>query len=365
MPEQMQDVCVECGSPKHVGHMSTCSLFIGVDVVGEERESLEHREIIDRESLERALESMIEDMKVIEKLGGMYCGEEYRKQEPKIWQRCIDSFCESKWCKYISEHYLELSPNLVSGSSSGSLPGFVRLRGLVPTGSILRDHPEVVPFSGELSIGASSHGVNNARISLSPSVQLADRYSRVDDGWSMGKSAQIISETKDLLQRRLREVENGKGSDDVLRESGELNYAKLFTDSLRVKIEIEERRQVLWDTLDSTEKAFVSHPFSLIYGIKQEGSIFDESRYEYFGSDAGGPEIIHKGKISIDDQASGRFILFCPSENIEALDKYLKQKNISISIHPIEALRVASYVTTFYEEVENKRKHKKTQEIKD
>jgi hypothetical protein len=235
------------------------------------------------------------------------------------------------------EHRTDYSPYVASGSRSGNLYGFVRARGLVPTGELLQK-TDIVPFSGELGGGISNNGINNTALSFSTDVEVALDYAhKYPKTWSLKRSEEHIRYID----------ESFKNSDDEVK--------KFFSDDNRTashkKLKnIERKRQKIWHTLNTTEQSFISEPFPVIYGIVEQNTLAPQPEHGFKFipglSESQLQEHVWKGKLSADEFSKitqhGRLVVYVPERYIKKVADYFKDNAIDIAVRSIEVLTIAN-----------------------
>lgn len=311
---------------------------------------------VNKEKLSQMVDELGELMKVIPP----YCNwdDEARQGAIDSWRKALDEFLENEWKRYILDNYHELSPKFSTGSNSGSLIGFTNLRGLTPLGQIMSEHPEQVPYSGELFVGISEGGINQNALSFTSDTRTAISYAKEPTFNTMGWNPQISEQRVINLKAKIDEMEKSPASSSDKWKGRDLPQEAL--EAFRLNVKIEERRQYLYLQLSEMERLFVVSPFPVVYGILKTEDM-NEGNYEEFKGGIQG-EFTHSGHLSIDDNGSGQFVLYCPAEKYTIVREYLKEKNISISVHPLEAVKECTKINKLSDLVNRLRKKK--QEMK-
>lgn len=214
------------------------------------------------------------------------------------------------------------NPRIATGSGSGSLPGFRKERGLVPTGQLLRSNPdEILVFTGELGFGVMESGINQDCLSFSHRLDLALDYASksFNKGWSPSLGRKQIQVAQDL-SNHAEPVIRAIAKNTIAIESGRLNS---------------------WSKISSEERRLVKTSFPVVYGIvnPEEGALnFD------YSLGGGGPkgEISHVGPALVDDHGPGKprgtLAVYCPRVYQRRVRRYLAAENIECPVLPIERL---------------------------
>lgn len=259
------------------------------------------------------------------------------------WKEQIDEFLENPQKTYVFENYRALTPEYSTGSNSGSLIGFCALRGLAPVGQIIREHPDQVPFSGELFLGASEKGVNQGSVSFCKKTATAISYAEQPVFNTKGWTPELSKERVVSINEEIARMESVSAQSRDAHTGRDLFQEKM--EALKTNLAIEERRQRHWIHLGETERSFVTQPFPIVYGILKTPDI-DEESFEEMHSDIRG-EYKHNGKLPIDDTKSGQYVLYCPEDKINLVKQYLEQNNVSLPVHPLTAVKAAETVDGF------------------
>lgn len=133
----------------------------------------------------------------------------------------------------VRERPQDFNISFSAGSGSGSLPGFTKIGGLVPTGDLMKTE-DVAPFCGELLRGIMTidevEGINNGEVSFSTHLGVSIDYAHQDfnnQGWTPDKGRDRLRDYKTQFQR----LEGDTSKLAVLRRS-----------YLKSRIPIEEKR---------------------------------------------------------------------------------------------------------------------------
>lgn len=214
------------------------------------------------------------------------------------------------------------------GSNSGSLPGFVAEKGLVPIGWILGGRSKAVPFSGELQRGITERGINLRAISFS----MPDRHRQVLEyahdyshaihysghekklGWNPEKSEEWITINK-------RALDDPEANNPIFKHMNP-QYQNI--------IQLEGMRQKAWQELSSYERELVGDPFPIVYGINHQFIRELSPKFSVWGSEV--PELLIEDRVD-----SSRLTVFCPEDKREAVKKYFGSKSLdAVRILPLE-----------------------------
>jgi hypothetical protein len=229
--------------------------------------------------------------------------------------------CEA-WRGYVERNFSDYSVVLTTGSTSGSLPGFRKIGGLLPAGELLK-REEVALYSGELLNGAMEDGVNNRSISFSLNLEDALRYAERVEGWFPANHLSEMAELTSDLERRSKKPDN-----------------EFFIALTKMQIRIEEQRAKIWPSLTQMEQGFVSQPFSLVYGINGSLKSMDVSRFMPVWSHYKG-ERAYEGfipAVQSDQLKNGKMVIYVPKAQVRIVGNYLMEGGQDVPVRPIEGL---------------------------
>lgn len=206
-----------------------------------------------------------------------------------------------------------------TGSSSGSLPGFAKEKGLVPAGWMISGQSKAVPYSGEFGKGMGVRGINKEAVSFSSpesrqsySVEYATHHDFNTKGWTPEKGL----DSKNWLEGELANLPEGGDRREWFK----------------MALEVEQRRLEGWNSISSIEQQFISKPFPIIYGINyKHRQEFEPSIERFDRKDIGGGEVFIRGKIE-----ASKLTLFCPRKNMDELQNYFTDKGVRITLLPLE-----------------------------
>lgn len=241
------------------------------------------------------------------------------------------------WKNYVQEHAADYSVLFATGSSSGSLPGFKKMRGLAPTGDLMAKE-DVALFSGELGSGAVKTGVNNWALSFSNKLGVVLQYASFhfnSKGWSPEKQFEMVAEREQML-------------DPLLSMHPD---AHIWSDQIKLVTEIEEKRIKVWNTLTPLEREFVYRPFPVVYGINEFGKSITENKLDYGIAGVTG-ELNYYGFIpalsgEIPDE--GKMAIYVPQQQSQMVRSYLLEAKLTVIVAPIEGLYFLNSLIAFTE----------------
>jgi hypothetical protein len=180
------------------------------------------------------------------------------------------------------------------GSSSTSLLAFTPYGNkegrLIPIGQMEKEGK--IPFGGEIVFGRS--GVNQHSLSTVSvrDLKVALVYAYQNFRWNPEMEKKRIEENRTLLSRV---------HEDVLAKNGR---------------EVSEQRFKQWDNLSALEKELVSHPFSVLYGLKPKRP----DVYQVVRGAVVKNEILIKDGVTADEIS----VIYVPKENINVTKQILK-----------------------------------------
>lgn len=198
------------------------------------------------------------------------------------------------------------------GSSSASLIGVVREKGLIPSMAALKKQG-TMPFSGELRMGISEGkkiGVNQRSVSIASTKSgMGNDYAFAMDfnrkPWSPAAEQAEIDNLKRMLTTE-HQQSMGMHDEDV----------EYFISRLQNRIEIGQRRLEQFPHLTPLEQEFITDPFPMSYGV----TVYDRhlGRSKIFNSE----EAAVAGRLRL---GAGKEIpaIFVPENKVDMVRSYL------------------------------------------